>query len=432
MSFINFKNKLSVSPNSTTHNKVNENLDADFPDSSLNFKAFIWHGLFLALASNFMDVNTVIPSLLLNLGASSFHLGLITAIMIGGASFMQLVFSLLLQSAAFKKKWLLLGINLRILMLFFMGALFFFSAALPQALVMFLVYVFISIFAFSGSFANVSYVDIIGKTIIPNHRKKFFSLKQVFNSIGVLISAIAAAYVLKNFDYPHNYFFLFSIAGFLLALATIGFWSLKESKPSGMNLRSLKVFNSRMIHEFKINLNLRYYLFIINTLGAGVSIIPFIILLAKNSFGLSFDKVGDFLIFQTSGMILGSIILFLGAKKIKYQKILYFDIILAIIVLISALYLKNYPQYFSYIFFLSGLFIVSYKIVIEGILIEISNNENRTLYSGIAGAGSIFAMFIPILIGYFLKFFSFEAIFSVVIFIVLIGVVPIFKLKCAK
>jgi len=55
-------------------------------NSKRNFKAFIWHSTFLALASNFMDVDTIIPSMLIKAGGTSIHLGLLTAIMLGGSS----------------------------------------------------------------------------------------------------------------------------------------------------------------------------------------------------------------------------------------------------------------------------------------------------------------------------------------------------------
>ena len=61
--------------------------------SKNNFYAFLWHGVFLALAQNFMDVDTIVPSMIIDAGGNSFHIGLLTAIILGGTSFMQIVFS---------------------------------------------------------------------------------------------------------------------------------------------------------------------------------------------------------------------------------------------------------------------------------------------------------------------------------------------------
>jgi len=45
----------------------------------LSFKAqfysFLIHGIFLALAQNFMDIDTIIPSMLIESGGSSLHIG---------------------------------------------------------------------------------------------------------------------------------------------------------------------------------------------------------------------------------------------------------------------------------------------------------------------------------------------------------------------
>ena len=58
-----------------------------------NYYAFIWHTSFLALAMNFMDVDTVIPAMLVEAGGNGLHIGLMTAIMFGGSSFTQLIFA---------------------------------------------------------------------------------------------------------------------------------------------------------------------------------------------------------------------------------------------------------------------------------------------------------------------------------------------------
>lgn len=76
-----------------------------------NYYAFIWHTSFLALAMNFMDVDTVIPAMLIEAGGNGLHVGLMTAIMLGGSSFTQVVFAPFVSNYAFKKKFLLLEVS---------------------------------------------------------------------------------------------------------------------------------------------------------------------------------------------------------------------------------------------------------------------------------------------------------------------------------
>ncbi|MDD3131723.1 MAG: hypothetical protein PHN94_07870, partial [Bacteroidales bacterium] len=54
--------------------------------STHNFWSFLWHAGFLALAKNFMDVDTIIPAMLVEAGGGALHIGIMTAIMLGGSS----------------------------------------------------------------------------------------------------------------------------------------------------------------------------------------------------------------------------------------------------------------------------------------------------------------------------------------------------------
>ena len=81
-----------------------------------NYYAFLWHAVFLALAVNFMDIDTIIPVMLVDAGGSSFQLGILIAIMLGGGRFAQLFFAPFLNNQALKKGYLLGGISARILL----------------------------------------------------------------------------------------------------------------------------------------------------------------------------------------------------------------------------------------------------------------------------------------------------------------------------
>lgn len=77
--------------------------------------------MFLAFAQNFMDVDTIIPAMIIESGGGAFHIGLMTTIMLGGSSFTQLLFAPYVSNKPYKKKFLLLGVSSRILSLFALG-----------------------------------------------------------------------------------------------------------------------------------------------------------------------------------------------------------------------------------------------------------------------------------------------------------------------
>ena len=62
-----------------------------------------------------------------------------------------------------------------------------------------------------------------------------------------------------------------------------------------------------------------------------------------------------------------------------------------------------------------------YKIVTPGVLLEISNDENRTLYTGLAGAGSIMNIIYPILAGLLVTVIGYMSVFILTSLYILTG-----------
>ncbi len=95
--------------------------------SKRNFKAFVWHAVFLALTKNLADINTVIPTMLIQAGGTPFHLGILTAIMVGGSKFMHIFFAAFPTHKEKTRKYFLLGIYLRVGALLILGYLLSFA-----------------------------------------------------------------------------------------------------------------------------------------------------------------------------------------------------------------------------------------------------------------------------------------------------------------
>ncbi len=398
--------------------------------SKVNFRAFIWHGIFLSLASNFMDVHTIIPSMLIKAGGGAILLGILTTIMVGGSGLMQIVFASFLSNKMHKKKPLIIAISLRVITLILLALILFRSNAISNNLLILSIFILISIFSFSGSFASISYTDIIGKSIIDNKRKQFFSLKQVISSLGIFASAIIVRALLKSFSYPKNYGILLLMAGILLFVASLGFWKIKEISVQVKKKRSFLQFFKMIPQEISQNSNLKNYLFIINLLGLGFSFIPFMILFAKKNFELSAGLIGNILLFKIIGMLITSLILYKRSKQFEYKKLLYFSFVFgASLPILSLIFSNNYFVY-QLIFVLSGVFITAFGIARNGILVEISSNENRAIYTGISGAGSILPTIFPLIAGVLISVWGYNITFIVVSLIVFTSFVFIRKLNC--
>lgn len=396
-----------------------------------NFYSFLWHAAFLALAQNFMDVDTIIPAMLYEAGGNAFHIGLMTAIMVGGSSFTQLFFAPYISNKPFKKKFLLVGINSRVLSLIALGAILFYLNQKYSSAILLFIFFFIAVFSLSGAFANISYIDIIGKVIDPEKRKKLFSSRQIISGLAVFASAFLAKELITKNDFPVNYASSFFIGGLLLLIASGGFWKIKEKTKSGIKIKGTREFLNILKSELKQNKKLIYFLGFINTQGIAISFMPFVLLYSKEIFNANSNDTGTFLISKIIGVVTVSLFVLLFSSKIKYNFLLYLNVFLSIGLAIIVL-ITNDIAIIKFAFILGGITFSLYNISMNGILLEVSGLENRALYAGFAGAGNILPALFPLIGGWIIQQWSFPAFFIVFIFILSCSLFFIQRMHCTK
>lgn len=399
--------------------------------SKHNFFSFLWHAGFLAFAQNFMDVDTVIPAMVIEAGGNSFHVGVMATIMMGGSSFTQLFFAPFVSNVKYKKKYLLTGINLRVASLLALALILYSFSFYHSAFVLWFIFLFISLFSFSGAFTNISYVDVIGKSINQNDRKSFFSARQIIGGIIIISTAFLAKRVLSASQFPANYSTMFLIGGVSLLIASAGFWNIKEIEPSGSKISGFKDFLQRLVFEIKNNKKLLYFLGFINSQGIVISIIPFVMLYAKEFFHTQASDTGIFLLFKVIGVVTMSLLVLVLNKKIRYNVLLYSNVFLSILLALLVIIIPDVAV-LKWVFILGGFTVSLYMITLNGVLLEISGNENRALYAGFAGAGNIVPTVFPLVSSGIINQFGYTALFTVFIIIISISAFFIFKLKCIK
>ena len=399
--------------------------------STHNFRAFLWHATFLAFAKNFMDVDTVIPAMIVESGGSAMHIGIMTAIMLGGSSFTQLFFAPYLSNKTYKKKYLLAGINTRIFALLGLGSLLYLLQGEKVGFVLWMTFLFITLFSLAGAFANISYTDILGKSVNQDKRKTFFSSLQIISGIIVLASAFLVKRILVLKSFPENYAFMFFAGASILLIASVGFWAIKEIVPSKLDIKGLKSFFGILKSELKENKKLPYFLGFINTQGIAISFLPFVILYAKEIFNAQSSSTGTFLIYKVTGIVLISLLVLLGAKKLKYNVLLFSNVLLSLALSLLAIFIKDAAS-LKYIFVLGGIVYSLYTMTMNGLLLEVSGNENRALYTGFAGAGNILPAIFPLIGGSIIQAFGFQAFFILFMVIMLSSVFFILKIDCKR
>ncbi|MCK5772890.1 MAG: hypothetical protein KAH57_03810 [Thermoplasmata archaeon] len=397
-----------------------------------NFWWFLWHSGFLALATSFIDVDTVMPSVITESGGGPFHIGLLVSIMLGGSSVSQLLFASYLHKKSYKKTFLLMGINLRVLSLFGLAAFFFLLKGLLGTGEVWFILALVSVFSFSGAFANISYIDIMGKSILKRQRKSFLSLKQVVFSIGILISAFAAFCILSLSGDATGYGVLFLLAATFLLTATLGFWRLREVEGRVLPIKGSLDFVKFIVREIQSKTKLRNYLLIISSLGNILGIMAFMVLYTRMNSPTQDIQVGSMLLIKVIGAVITGLALYYFSRKFKYGKLLYIAVVMALFLPLLALIFSKSPILFMSVFFVGGVLITIYIVSMGGILLEISTKKDRSLYAGAAGAGSIIPAIFSMVGGWVILNFGFNVFFIVFAMVVTSSLFFINKLNCRK
>lgn len=312
-----------------------------------------------------------------------------------------------------------------------LGIVLFLLQGGQQGYVLWLIFFFITSFSLAGAYTNVSYVDILGKSVSQDKRKTFFSTNQIISGLIVLSSAFLVKRLLEWKEYPVNYAFMFFAGATLLLIATIGFWSIKEVVPSGMKISGLKSFFKVLRTELKHNKKLGYFLGYINTQGIAISFLPFIIVYAKDTFNTQNADTGIFLIYKIIGIVFVSVLVLSGATKLKYNLLLYGNVLLSLFLVFLAFILKDLTS-IKYIFVLGGIVYSLFSISMNGLLLEISGNENRALYAGFAGAGNILPAIFPLAGGALINGLGYQPFFILFMLIIAMAAFFIFKINCKK
>lgn len=381
-----------------------------------NYLAFQWHATFFALTVAFTEINTVLPSLIVKAGGGTVAIGLLTAIMVGTPIIGQLLFASYLHTKSRKKGFLLLGIGLRVAALVLVSALLLSAElALSKNLIP-LVFALMFVFSLSGTFAGVSYTDILGKSLAPELRSQFFVRRQVLTSIAFLISAPLSRWVLGNFGYPHNYAWMFGLAAGLLFVAAFGFLAIDEPEvqPSSDAHSFFEVLREIPGH-LRNNPQLSRYILLVNLTGFGLTLMPFYVAYASQHYGLTGEQVGTYLMVQIAGMILSNVLWSKLIRSFGFRGVVRACILCGASLPILVLALSGMPlPIFLSVFFLMGVAISARKIAFDGLLLEITTNTNRALHKGIIGATSLTTALFPLLAGGLILKVGYTPVFLVV------------------
>ncbi|MEN8245530.1 MAG: MFS transporter [Thermodesulfobacteriota bacterium] len=350
--------------------------------------------------------------MILKIGGTSVHVGMLTGIAVGLPLVTQILFAGFLAGRSRKKPFLLMGIYLRVLSLAGMGYTLAIAEKSDPLVLMTTIFLWVALFATSGAFAGISYTDILGKVLPRVQRKRFLISKQAISSVAMLISAIVVRQLVIALPYPKNYMTIFLAAAVLLFIAAAGFLVIREAPGRMDSLSRMVVIMKAIPQMLKNDSNLTNYILLINASSLGLTIIPFYVALSKSRFGLLDHQIGNYLLLQFAGMALSTVIWNKVADRYRFKGVSFCYVLIGGMLPVLTLILSRMGLgLFQWIFFISGFAVSAGRISIEGMLLEITTNDNRAIYAGISGTLSLTTAIFPLIAGLLIETYGFSAIF---------------------
>ena len=374
--------------------------------------AFLWHAVLLAVTVAFTDINTVFPAMILGMGGSKFHVGILTGIMVGVPLVGQLIFAGVLHARPRKKPFLLAGIYVRVLSLVLLTLLILASGPWSLTILLTGIYGTLLLFTLGGAFAGISYMDLVGKSFPGEKRKLFVLRRQAVMSSGMLVSALLTRLIMGRTE--NSYALLFGLSALALFIASFGFLRINERTrpPRGGTISAGKIL-CQIPSYLKNDPTLARYIAASNLLGLGTVLLPFYMALGRETYRFEGAMVGNLILVQIGGMILSNILWRRVVRRNSFKGMLRVWSLLGFIMPPVALAAARFLplEGFIPVFLVTGFYLGAQRVTSDAVLMEISTDENRTLYTGIFGTFNISLALFPIIIGSLIGFVGFAPLF---------------------
>ncbi|MDT8299112.1 MAG: hypothetical protein RQ801_12465 [Spirochaetaceae bacterium] len=228
--------------------------------------------------------------------------------------------------------------------------------------------------------------------------------KQIISGVGSLVSALIVRSVLKKVGFPDNYAVLYTAAALLSASA--GFYVIREplngTQEAGISYWStLKSIPERI----KNDNNLRNYIVVANLLGLAVVLLPFYVAYAQERYLLDSSLVENLLLVQIAGIVISGFLWKRVSRKLGFKGLMFILASLGTALPIPALIFGTWlpvPAYLA-VFLISGSAISAQKMSSEAVLVKITSDRDRVLYTGNIGTLNLTVALFP-MTGYLILF----------------------------
>ena len=272
-----------------------------------NFLGGLWHGAFLAMGMALTRPTTVIAAFVADLTGSTVWVGGLSTVLMVAAVLPQVFVARWVEPRRTKMPLLLLAIYLRVASWAVLAWLIYTLGDSHPGLLAWSLVGLLAIFYAGGGLGGIPYTDIIGKVIPASRRGAFFGGKEALAGPLAVGAALLARRILAKVDYPDSYALLFGLAAAALAVASLGFWFMRE--PPRADAPGRPQPWRAYWAQLAITARRLKTLVVVQLLtGFSLMALPFYVVYARDELGAPPEAVGWFLLAQVTGGVLGNLL----------------------------------------------------------------------------------------------------------------------------
>lgn len=384
------------------------------PNERWNVASLVWHGGFFAAGTALAQPSTALPAYVSLLGGSSVLVGLMTSVLLAGQVAPQLAFSHWVEGSAAKKPFLLAAVYSRALAWLALGGLTLLWAGRAHALLLATLLALLIAFALGGSLGGVAFVDVVGKSVRPGLRGRFYASRQLLGGVGALAAGFLARAILARPElaFPRNYALLFLGAGAAMAVAGLGFAALHEPPAPPRRSAPLRTYLSELRRHWRRDPALRSLVIVENLAGLHLMLLPFYVTLAQTRLHAGAAAVGSYIILQVVGGAASNLLWGWLADRRGSPSVLRACLTLGLALPLVALALARWaPGQYGLVFVLVGAAINSRNLSFNTVLVDIAPPAVRPTYSGLVGTLTAPSLLFPLLGGALIGWLGFTPVF---------------------
>jgi hypothetical protein len=377
----------------------------------------------------FTQPTTVIAAFVADLTGSTVWVGGLLTVLTVAATLPQLFVARWVEPRPTKMPFLLLAIYLRVASWAALAWLIATLGASQPELMAWALVGLLAVFYAGGGLGGIPYTDIIGKVIPASRRGAFFGGKEALAGPLAVGAALLARRILAGVDYPDSYALLFGLAAAALAVASLGFWLIREPPRADAPGRP-QPWRAYWAQLAAAAGRLKTLVVVQLLTGFSLMALPFYVVYAREELGAPAEAVGWFLLAQVTGGVLGNLLWARLVDRVSSRTMLIVCALTSTVAPLLAIALGSLGWWgLLPTFFLAGAAFNGRRVGFQSALLELAPATERPTFAAMNAVLILPMAVLPLLAGFLLQTWTYPTLFALVAAFVALGAVYTRKLE---